>query len=46
MGGAAPGYQKDFAPEDFRARWEKVFEEIGAGSVALVAGAPPARGFE
>jgi Xaa-Pro aminopeptidase len=41
----SPWYQSDFPPEEFRARWEKVFEKIGDKSVALVSGAPPAGGF-
>jgi Xaa-Pro aminopeptidase len=40
-----PPYQTDFPPEEFRARWERVFEAIGDRSVALVAGAPLANGF-
>ena len=39
------GYQSDFPPAELRARWEGVFERIGAKSVALVAGAPPSGGF-
>ena len=42
---SAPWYQTDFPPEEFRARWEKVFDRIGDKAVALVAGAPPAGGF-
>jgi Xaa-Pro aminopeptidase len=38
-------YQTDFPPEEFRARWEKVFTQIGDRSVALAAGAAPAGGF-
>lgn len=40
-----PPYQTDFPPEEFRARWENVFERIGDRAVALVAGAPLAGGF-
>ena len=40
-----PAYQTDFAPDEFRARWAKVFEAIGEQSVALIAGAPLANGF-
>src|SRR5262249_55990503 len=41
----APWYQADFPPEEFRARWEKIFAKIGDKSVALVAGAPSVGGF-
>ncbi|HEY6929881.1 MAG TPA: Xaa-Pro aminopeptidase [Thermoanaerobaculia bacterium] len=41
----APWYQTDFPPEEFRARWEKIFAKIGDKSVALVAGAPSVGGF-
>jgi Xaa-Pro aminopeptidase len=40
-----PSYQTDFPPEEFHARWEKIFAKIGEKAVALVAGAPPATGF-
>ena len=40
----APWYQTDFPPEEFRARWEKIFEKIGDKAVALVAGAPSVGG--
>jgi Xaa-Pro aminopeptidase len=42
---SAPWYQSDFPPEEFRARWEKVFAKIGDKAVALVAGAPAEGGF-
>ena len=42
---SAPWYQTDFPPEEFRARWEKIFDRIGDRAVALVAGSPPAGGF-
>ncbi len=42
---AAPWYQTDFPPEEFRARWEKAFEKIGDQSVAVVAGASQTNGF-
>jgi Xaa-Pro aminopeptidase len=38
-------YQTDFPPDEFRARWEAVFEKIGGKSVALVSGTPPSGGF-
>ena len=41
----AAWYQTDFPPDEFRARWQAVYERIGDKAVALVAGAPPAGGF-
>jgi Xaa-Pro aminopeptidase len=41
----APWYQTDFPPEEFRARWEKVFARIGADGVAVVQGASLTNGF-
>ena len=38
-------YQPHFPPEEFKARWEKIFGKIGDKSVALVAGAPSVGGF-
>lgn len=43
---AAQHYQQDFPPEEFAARWAKLFDAIGDEAVALVPGAPSARGFE
>ncbi|MFH0990612.1 MAG: aminopeptidase P N-terminal domain-containing protein [bacterium] len=40
-----PSFQTDFPPEEFKARWEKVFEKIGDNAVALVAGIEDVRGF-
>jgi Xaa-Pro aminopeptidase len=40
-----PPYQSDFPPEEFRARWEKVFDHIGNQAVAVVQGAPQTNGF-
>jgi Xaa-Pro aminopeptidase len=40
-----PPYQTDFPPEEFRARWARVFDAIGERAVALVQGAPMVRGF-
>jgi Xaa-Pro aminopeptidase len=40
-----PWYQSDFPPEEFRARWQKIFDKIGDKSVALVAGASQTNGF-
>ena len=42
----AQHYQDDFPPEEFRDRWNKLFDRIGDNAVALVQGAPSARGFE
>jgi len=42
----AQHYQSDFPPEEFRDRWNKLFDRIGDDAVALVQGAPSARGFE
>ncbi len=42
----AQHYQSDFPPEEFRDRWNRVFDRIGDNAVALVQGAPSARGFE
>ncbi len=38
-------YQRDFPPEEFAQRRGKVFEKIGTEAVALLQGAPTARGF-
>jgi Xaa-Pro aminopeptidase len=38
-------YQADFPPEEFRARWQQVFERIGKDAVAVVQGAPMTTGF-
>ena len=40
-----PHYQKDFPPEEFKARWEKIFDRIGSNSVAMVQGMPQVSGF-
>ncbi|MGQ0736760.1 MAG: aminopeptidase P N-terminal domain-containing protein, partial [Acidobacteriota bacterium] len=42
---AAQHYQTDFPPDEFRARWARVFDRIGADAVAVVQGAPMATGF-
>jgi Xaa-Pro aminopeptidase len=44
-GQAGIHFQTDFPPEEFKARWEQVFAGIGDHGVALLAGAPLARGF-
>ncbi len=41
----APWYQSDFPREEFRARWEKAFDQIGDKAVAVVAGASQTNGF-
>jgi Xaa-Pro aminopeptidase len=40
-----PHYQTHFPPEEFKTRWQKLFERIGDRAVAIVQGAPLARGF-
>src|SRR5687767_2557854 len=40
-----PYNQSHFPAEEFRARWEKIYEKIGEG-VAIVQGAPKVRGFD
>lgn len=42
---AAPHYQSHFPPEEFKARWQKLFDRIGDKSFAIVQGAGLARGF-
>lgn len=39
-------YQTDFSKEEFRARREKVYQEIGPEAVALVRGSPKNRGHD
>ena len=41
----AQPYQSDFPPDEFRARWGRIFDRIGPDAVAVVQGAPLARGF-
>jgi Xaa-Pro aminopeptidase len=41
----SPHHQKHFPPEEFKARWTTVFDRIGDQAVAIVQGAPLARGF-
>ena len=38
-------YQVDFPPEEFKTRWEGVFEQIGDKAVAVVQGFPLSNGF-
>jgi Xaa-Pro aminopeptidase len=40
-----PHYQKDFPREEFKARWEKIFDRIGTNAVAIVQGMPQVNGF-
>ncbi|HEX5689470.1 MAG TPA: aminopeptidase P N-terminal domain-containing protein, partial [Roseiflexaceae bacterium] len=40
-----PHYQTHFPPEEFKARWATIFDKIGDRAVAIVQGAPLARGF-
>src|SRR6185369_4055701 len=37
--------QRDFPPEEFKARWERIFDRIGTNAVALVQGMPQVSGF-
>src|SRR5207244_10062247 len=38
-------YQPHFPPDEFRARWEKVYDRIGPRAVAIVQGMPQVNGF-
>jgi Xaa-Pro aminopeptidase len=40
-----PEYQLDFPPEEFQARWAKVFDRIGDRAAAVVQGLPQTNGF-
>ena len=40
-----PHYQGDFPAEDFKTRWNLVYDAIGAEAAALIQGAPMVRGF-
>jgi Xaa-Pro aminopeptidase len=42
---STPHYQKDFPPEEFRARWERIFDRIGNTNVAIIQGMPQVNGF-
>jgi Metallopeptidase family M24 len=42
---ANPWYQTDFPPEEFKARWGKVFEKIGDKAVAVLQGVSQTRVF-
>lgn len=41
----SPHYQSHFPPEEFNARWQLVFDQIGDDAVAILQGVPLARGF-
>jgi Xaa-Pro aminopeptidase len=44
--GQAPlPYQTDFPPEEFKARWDKVFKRVGDKAVVIVQGMPKVNGF-
>lgn len=43
---AAQHYQSDFPAEEFKARWERLYDAIGDNAVAIVQGAPAPRGYE
>jgi hypothetical protein len=38
-------YQSDFPPEEFQTGWKVIFDRIGHRAVAILQGAPKARGF-
>ncbi len=40
-----PHYQSHFPPDEFKARWAKLFDKIGDRAVAIVQGVSLARGF-
>ena len=42
---ANPWYQTDFPPEEFKARWGKIFEKIGDKAVAVLQGVSQTNGF-
>jgi Xaa-Pro aminopeptidase len=42
---AAQHYQTDFPPEEFKARWARVFEAIGGNAVAVVQGVSLTNGY-
>ena len=45
LGENSPWYQTDFPPEEFQARWERVFSKISKAAVAVVQGVPLTNGF-
>ena len=44
-GQAVPYFQQHFPPEEFKARWKKVFDKTGDRAIVIVQGAPSALGF-
>jgi Xaa-Pro aminopeptidase len=40
-----PAYQSDFPPEEFKARWAKIYEQIGNNAIAVVQGVGMTPGF-
>ena len=42
---ANPWYQADFPPEEFRARWARIFDKIGNNAVAVLQGVSQTNGF-
>jgi len=38
-------YQSFFPPEEFQARWQKVFDQIGDNAIAIIQGAPDPGGY-
>ena len=38
-------YQADFPPEEFKARWARIFDRIGPDAIAVLQGAPLSTGF-
>jgi Xaa-Pro aminopeptidase len=44
-GQGAAIYQSHFPPEEFKARWQKIFDQVGDRAIAIVAGATQTNGF-
>lgn len=44
FGQATPYYQPHFPPEEFKVRWQQMFDRIG-NNIAIVQGGPKARGY-
>lgn len=42
---ANPWYQTDFPPDEFKARWDRVYERIGSHAVAVLQGVAQTNGF-
>ena len=42
---AEPPYQTDFPPDEFKARWARIYDHIGADAVAVVQGVGMTPGF-